>query len=81
MDSVTVSVAEAKATFSALLERAAAGHEVIITRHGKPFARVLPIEPAPIDREPGILGWKPGSYDPAIFAPMTDEEMAAEGWP
>ena len=81
MDSVTVSVAEAKAMFSALLERVAAGQEVIITRHGKPVARVLPIEPGPISREPGVLGWKPGSYDPASFAPMTDEEMAAEGWP
>ena len=77
----TESVAEAKAAFSALLERVVAGQEVIITCCGKPLARVLPIEAGPINREPGILDWEPGSHDPAIFTSMTDEEMAAEGWP
>lgn len=81
MKALVVSVTKAKAVFSVLLKRAAAGHEVIITRHGKPIARVLPVDLAPINREPGILGWKPGSYDPAVFAPMTNEEAAAEGWP
>lgn len=81
MGSVIVSVTEARATFPALLERAAAGQEVIVTRNGKPLARILPVGPEPVGREPGVLGWEPGSHDPAIFAPMTDESMAAEGWP
>ena len=55
---------------------------MVITRHGKPYARVLAIEgEGPINREPGVLGWAPGTHDPAICAPMAGEEMAAEGWP
>jgi hypothetical protein len=26
-------------------------------------------------------GWENFVYDPAIFAPMTDEELREEGWP
>jgi prevent-host-death family protein len=37
---------EAKNTFGALLDRAEAGEEIMITRHGKPVARLTP--------EPGI---------------------------
>jgi prevent-host-death family protein len=36
----TVSVAEAKAKLSELLDRVAAGEEVVITRHGKPVAKL-----------------------------------------
>ncbi|WP_157014335.1 type II toxin-antitoxin system Phd/YefM family antitoxin [Mesorhizobium xinjiangense] len=38
----TVSVAEAKARFSQLLERAAAGEEIHVTKHGKPYAKFAP---------------------------------------
>lgn len=40
-----VSVAEAKAKFSALLERALGGEEVEITRRGKPIARLVASPP------------------------------------
>ena len=49
-----VSVAEAKAKFSALLERAVNGEEVEITRRGKPVARLVASPPAqrpPLDIE------------------------------
>jgi len=36
----TVSVAEAKARLSELLDKAASGEEVVITRHGKPVAKL-----------------------------------------
>jgi prevent-host-death family protein len=36
------SVADAKATLPALINRALAGEEVIITRHGKPVAELRP---------------------------------------
>ena len=39
---ITVSVAEAKARFSELLGKAAAGEEIHVTRHGKPYARIGP---------------------------------------
>lgn len=41
---VRVSVSEAKAHFSELLARAAAGEEILVTRHGKPVARIAPPE-------------------------------------
>lgn len=37
---------EAKARFSELLERAAQGEEITITRHGNAVARLVPIQPA-----------------------------------
>ncbi|HEY1638817.1 MAG TPA: type II toxin-antitoxin system prevent-host-death family antitoxin [Rhizomicrobium sp.] len=39
-----VSIAEAKAHFSELVERAEAGETVRITRRGKPVARLVPPE-------------------------------------
>ena len=46
---VTVGAFEAKTHLSALLDRVAGGEEVIITRHGKPVARL--VSAAQIDRE------------------------------
>lgn len=40
----TVSVAEAKAQLSELLNRVERGEEVVITRRGKPVARISPTE-------------------------------------
>jgi hypothetical protein len=41
--------------------------------------------PAPVERVPGDLrgrpGWENFVFDPSVFAPMTEEEMKAEGWP
>ena len=39
------SIHEAKAHFSAVLEQACAGEEVVIAKHGKPIARLIPIPP------------------------------------
>jgi prevent-host-death family protein len=44
----TIGTLEAKTHFSKLLERAAAGEEITITRHGKPVARLVP--PVAFDR-------------------------------
>lgn len=38
----TVGAFEAKTHFSALLERASQGEEIVITRHGRPVARLVP---------------------------------------
>lgn len=43
---MNVPVAEAKAKFSELVKRAEAGEEVLVTRHGKVVARLVPpVEP------------------------------------
>ncbi|MBB4140861.1 type II toxin-antitoxin system prevent-host-death family antitoxin [Microbacterium invictum] len=40
----TVSAYEAKTHLSALLERADAGESITITKHGRPVARLVPID-------------------------------------
>lgn len=42
----TVSISEAKANLSKLVERAAAGDDVIIARRGKPLVTLTRLEPA-----------------------------------
>ena len=46
---ITVGAFEAKTHLSSLLDRVAAGEEVLITKHGKPVARL--VSAARIDRE------------------------------
>lgn len=43
---ITVGAFEAKTNLSALLDRAAAGEEVVITKHGKPVARLVEAQQA-----------------------------------
>lgn len=42
MNSSSVGAFEAKTHLSALLERVERGEEIVITRHGRPVARLLP---------------------------------------
>lgn len=53
MPMVVVSLARAKASLSALLDKVAAGEEVVITRHGKPVAHVRRAVP---EKKPLALG-------------------------
>ena len=39
---ITVGAFDAKTHLSKLLERVAGGEEVVITKHGKPIARIVP---------------------------------------
>ena len=43
---ITVGAFEAKTHLSSLLERVAQGEEISITRHGKPLARLVPVNVA-----------------------------------
>jgi len=49
---------EAKTHFSKLIERAAAGEEIIIGKAGKPVARLVPYQEAPCKRVPGSMKGK-----------------------
>ncbi len=40
---MNIAVFEAKSKLSALLDRACSGEEVVITRHGTPIARLVPM--------------------------------------
>lgn len=52
---ISVNIYEAKTHLSSLVERAAAGEEIVIARNGKPTARLVPLQ-APAGRKPG--GWE-----------------------
>ncbi len=45
----TISLFDAKNRLSALIDQVEKGHELIITRRGKPVARLVPMETTPTD--------------------------------
>ncbi len=51
--SEAINVSKAKSQLSHLLDRAAAGEEVVIARHGRPIAKLVPIRST---RNPRRLG-------------------------
>ena len=51
----TVSIHKARSSFSLLIEEAARGEEIVITRAGKPVARLVPIKARPRARRLGLL--------------------------
>jgi prevent-host-death family protein len=48
-----VNVHEAKTQFSKLLKRVGAGEEIVISKAGKPVARLVPVNERPTKRIPG----------------------------
>lgn len=69
-----VNVHEAKTHLSRLLEQAHAGQEIILAKAGKPYARLGPLAPAPVQRRPGRLA---GRVDDAFFEPLPEAELQA----
>lgn len=67
----TVNVHEAKTHLSRLLERVAAGDEVVIAKAGKPVARLVPVAP-PGKRPLGLDAGKVWIADD-FNAPLPDE--------
>lgn len=72
---------EAKSTLSKLIEAAMAGEEVIISKAGKPVAKIIAYNPTKTDRVPGI--WRDrviisedfdDALPPEILAGFTGEE-------
>jgi prevent-host-death family protein len=69
---------EAKTNLSQLVDRAAAGEEIIIAKNGVPLARLVPLEARPARRVPG--GWEQGVKIADDFdAPLPPELLAAFG--
>ncbi len=56
MTEAIVNLYEAKTSLSQLVERAAAGEEIIIAKAGKPRARLVPLADRATPRQPG--GWE-----------------------
>jgi prevent-host-death family protein len=53
-----VNVHQAKTQLSKLLDQVEAGEEVVISRHGKPVAKLSPVEGELPPRQPGTLKGK-----------------------
>ena len=51
---ISVNVHEAKTHLSRLLERVAAGEEILISKAGKPMAKLTPLSKPQINRVPGL---------------------------
>jgi prevent-host-death family protein len=54
----TVSIYEAKTRLSHLVDRALRGEQIVITRHGRPVARLVPAAPPRKPRRLGALQGK-----------------------
>jgi len=50
-----VSIYDAKTQFSQLVNRAENGEEIVISRHGRAVARLMPLEARRADRVAGLL--------------------------
>ena len=69
----TFNVHEAKTHLSELLERAAAGEEIVIARANKPVARLVPIAPRPKKRVAGLNAGEITFVAEDFDAPLPDE--------
>jgi prevent-host-death family protein len=71
------SVYEVKTNFSRFLEIAESGGEVIVSRHKKAVARIVPIAPPRKSRFGTIAGRKfrmgPGFDDPSLASALADD--------
>ncbi len=73
---LTVNIYDAKTSLSQLVERAAAGEEIIIAKAGRPMARLTPLRTS---RSPNLSGALAGQIDigPAFDEPLPDDIAAA----
>jgi prevent-host-death family protein len=77
----SVNLAVAKAHLSELINKVEAGEEVVITRHGRPVARVIPAtplkQPVPLERlaalRKSLPPWE-GKSSARILRELRDEE-------
>jgi prevent-host-death family protein len=72
---ITVNVHEAKTHFSRLLEQAHAGEEIILSKAGKPYARMVPLAQHRESRR--IPGRLRGHIDESFFEPLPEAELDA----
>ena len=69
-----VNIYEAKTKLSRLVDRAAAGEEILIGRSGKPLVRLVPVDELG-PRQPGLL--RGVTIPDALFDPLSDAELDA----
>lgn len=62
------------ACLSRLLERVQAGEEIVIAKAGVPYARLVPLHPAP-ERVLGRYGDRDGDVPDSLFEPLDADEL------
>ncbi len=72
-----INIHEAKTHFAKLLQRALDGEEIIVSKHGKPLVRLVPVnglnlEPRQFGRHAATLS---AAAIAAAIAPLTEEEL------
>ncbi len=72
----TVSLYDAKTHLSSLVERAAEGEEIVISKSGKPKARLVPLDDVRPQRRPG-QGRGCWTLREDFDAPLPDDLIAA----
>ena len=73
-----VNVHEAKTHFSRLIDAAHAGETIVVAKGGKPWARLVPLEPPTARRVPGVLAGQLKLPSPELLLePLPEEELAA----
>jgi len=72
MASETVNVYDAKTRLSRLLAQVEEGAEIVISRHGRPVARLVPYRPDRAERRPGL--WKDRVSITAEFDRFSDSD-------
>ena len=78
---MTLNLYEAKTQLSQLVERAAAGEEVVIAKAGKPMVKMVPVEAEkPQKRQFGQNVLRVTYIADDFDAPMSDEELELWGY-
>ncbi|HEY8022824.1 MAG TPA: type II toxin-antitoxin system prevent-host-death family antitoxin [Thermoanaerobaculia bacterium] len=76
MSAIIYNLYEAKTQLSRLVDRAASGEEIILSKAGKPLAKLVPFQPSAEPRLPG--GWEGKVRISEDFdAPLPPEIQAA----
>ena len=72
-----VNVHQAKTHLSRLMDDAHTGETIVLAKAGRPWARLMPLEPAPAQRIPGRLSaLGPLQHPQALLEPLSPEELA-----
>ena len=69
-----MNIQDAKANLSRLIDAAMLGEDVVISKAGKPFVRLVPVQLP--TRYPGAAKGK-AALTPAFFEPLPEDELAA----
>ena len=72
-----VNVHQAKTHLSRLMDDAHTGETIVLAKAGRPWARLMPLEPPPAQRIPGRLSGLGSLLHPeALLEPLSPEELA-----